>query len=124
MSTNHFSQAIGLTNTKGRKLYRHATRWCADEEKYDYSVGSKAKDFKTLLEEATREFRFVSCVNRIPTDFDANDVPQNRRNSCTYYADLTLDNLLKSASITWDNVLNADGSFNRIIDQTEKIPAF
>ena len=58
MSTNSLSQAIVPIIVEGRKLYSEATRGCAGEEKYDYSMGSKVKDSKTLLEEATREFRF------------------------------------------------------------------
>ena len=98
-------------------MYSQATRECADEMEYNYSVGSKAKDFKKLLEEATREFRFESCVNKIPTDFDNNNVPQNHRNRFTDYVDLTRDNLLKSDSITWGNGINADGSYNYTIDE-------
>ena len=76
MSMNPFSQAIILTTAEGYKLYSQATRGCSDEEKYNYSVGSKAKDFKTLLDEVTRDFIFRLCVNIIPTDFDANNIPQ------------------------------------------------
>ena len=103
-------------------MYSQATRGCLDEEKYDYSVGSKAKDFKTFLEEATREFRFRSCVNIIPTDFDANNVPQSHRNLFTDYEDLTLEYLLKIASITWGNGLDPDGSFNHILNETQNDP--
>ena len=103
-------------------MYIHATRGCADEEKYDYSVESKAKDFKTLLEETTREFRFGLRINRIPTNLDANDVPQLHRNLFTDYVDLTLNDILKLASIMWGNGIDTDGNVHRIIDKVENDP--
>ena len=103
-------------------MYSHATRGCADEEKYNYSVGLKAGYFKTLLEEVTREFKFGSRINRVPIDFDANDVSQNNRDLFTEYTDLTLSDLLKSSSTTWENGLNVDGSFNHTIDEIETDP--
>ena len=123
MSTNLFSQAIVFITAEGRKLYSQATRGCLDKDTYNYSVGSKANDFKTLLKEATRDFRFVSCVNRIPTDFEANDISQSHRNLFIDYADLTLEDVLKSASITWGGGFDPDVSFNHIIDETQNDPS-
>ena len=50
-------------------------------------------------------------------DFDANGIPQNHRYLFTNYVDLTLDDILKLASITWDNGLNIDCTFNHTIDE-------
>ena len=55
-------------------------------------------------------------------DFDANVVPQSHRNLSIDYADLTFEDVLKSASITWGNSLDPDGSFNHIIDETQNDP--
>ena len=54
-------------------------------------------------------------MNHIPVNFDVHDVPQDFKNLFRNYADLTLADLQRSATLTWGNGIDTEGNFNHIV---------